>query len=242
MGNPSHRHIAPSRLPIDASRLNVIIPAAGIGKRMKSRGPKGLLPVHHGMSILEVEIRTILKVYPHADIVIVGGFEYQKIRNALWGNFPIRIVHNDQYKTTNVTQSIAVGLEASLPGPLLIIHGDLIFNTNTIKGLAGKQSSLLVVENQLDPDEVGIGHHNGIVTTLSYALATKWGQMAYLQNKELDLFRAAVWNYKISNQWFLYEALNHVIDKGGRFVAYQPTHAKIVEIDRYTDLTKAKLV
>lgn len=242
MVHQASRHIAPSRLPKDDGRLSIIIPAAGIGKRMKSRGPKCLLPIHHGMSILEIQIRTIMKVYPHADIIIVGGFECQKIRNTLWGNFPVRIVCNHNYETTNVTHSVSIGLDAMLPGPLLIIHGDLVFNTQAIKDLAGKQSALLVAGIQLEPHEVGIGQQDGLVTTLSYALPAKWGQMAYLQDKELDIFMKAAWNYRISSQWFLHEALNYVMDKGGKFLAHQPAHAKIVEIDHYSDLTKAKLI
>jgi len=242
MAHPAHRHIAPARLPKQDGRLNVIIPAAGIGKRMKSKGPKGLLPIHHGMSILEVQVRTILKVYPNADIIIVGGFECDKIRDTLWGHFPVRVVYNPNYETTNVTHSVSIGLSAMLPGPLLILHGDLVFNEQTIQGLAGKHSSLLVAGNQLESTEVGIGQQDDIVTTLSYALSSKWGQMAYLQDKELDLFLKVAWNYRISSQWFLYEALNHVIDKGGRFLAHQPANAKLVEIDRYSDLMKAKLI
>jgi choline kinase len=222
--------------------LNVIIPAAGIGKRMKSRGPKGLLSVHHGMSILELQVRNVLKVYPHADIIIVGGFECQKIRVALWGNFPVRIVCNHNYETTNVTHSVATGINAMLPGPLLILHGDLVFNQATIQGLAGEHSSLFVAGNQLEPTEVGIGQQDGVITALSYALPTKWGQMVYLRDTELALFLSAAWNDRLSSQWFLYEAINHVIGKGGQFRAHQPTNAKVVEVDRYSDLTKAKLI
>lgn len=238
----ARRHIAPARLPREEGRLNVIIPAAGIGKRMKSKGPKGLLPVHHGMSILELQVRNVLKVYPHADIIIVGGFECHKIRETLWGNFPVRIVCNPNYETTNVTHSVATGINAMLPGPLLLLHGDLVFNQAAIQGLAGEYSSMLVVGNQLAATEVGIGQQDGVITTLSYALTSKWGQMVYMCGEELTVFLETAWNYRLSGQWFLYETLNHVIGKGGKFLAHQPADAKVVEVDRYSDLTKAKLV
>lgn len=238
----AHRHIAPAHLPHDDSRLNIIIPAAGIGKRMKSRGPKGLLPLCHGMSILEKQIRTLVKVYPHADIVVVGGFEYPRMRDELWGTFPIRLVYNHDYETTNVVSSVCVGLDACLPGPLLILHGDLVFNAAAVQGLAGEQSALLVAGKQLEPSEVGIGRQDGVVTTLSYALSDKWGQMAYLNNKELDLFQEIVHGNRMSNQWFLYEALNHVMEKGGKFLAFEPHGIKITEVDRYKDIQKAKKI
>jgi choline kinase len=237
----ARRHIAPARLPQEDGRLSVIIPAAGIGKRMKSKGPKGLLPVHQGMPLLEVQVRTILKVYPHADIVIVGGFEHHKIRESLWGNFPIRLVCNPDYEDTNVTHSVSIGMDACVPGPVLIIHGDLVFNITTIQGLAGEASSLLVVGNKLAPEEVGVANQDGVVTNLSYALNCKWGQMAYLKGKELDMLRELVFQ-KSARQWFLYETLNHIIGQGGKFLAHQPKGLKIVEIDRYNDLEKAKAI
>jgi len=99
-----------------------------------------------------------------------------------------------------------------------------------------------VVDGQLDAAEVGIAYQDGMVTTLSYALSTKWGQMAYLRDSELQLFRQIVWNNKLAHQWFLYETLNHVMAKGGKFHVHHPQQAKIVEVDRYTDLTKAKKI
>lgn len=241
MVHPAHRHVAPARLPHEDTRLNVIIPAAGVGKRMKSKGPKGLLPIHHGMSLLEVQVRTILKVYPHADIIVVGGFEYHKLREALWGAFPIRLVCNPDYENTNVSHSVSIGLDACLPGPVLIVHGDLVFNTTAIQGLAGEESALLVVGNKLDPEEVGVAHQDGVVTNLSYALNSKWGQMAYLHGAELKMMYDMIFG-KSARQWFLYEALNNIINKGGRFLAHQPNGLKIVEIDKYTDINKAKAI
>jgi len=242
MAPQAQRHIAPAKLPNDTQRLSIIIPAAGIGKRMKSKGPKALLSVHNGMSILECQLRTILKVYPSADIVVVGGFEHQKIRQALWGKFPMRLVCNPNYEDTNTVHSIAIGLDATLPGPVMVIHGDLVFNTHTIQGLEGKASSLLVDQfGQLGKEEVGIGQQDGLVTSLSYALSTKWGQMAYLQGKELELFRNMVFSPKNANL-FLYEILNKIMNKHGKFVAHMPKDSKLIDVDHIDDLQKARLV
>jgi choline kinase len=244
MVNKAHRHIAPAKLPHDDDRLTVIIPAAGIGKRMKSKGPKALLPVHRGMPILEHQARVILKVYPHADIIAVVGFEHHKIRKELWGQFPIRLVYNHDYATTNVLYSVSLGLDAMLPGPVMIIHGDLVFNQAMIQGLAGEASALLVSPtNCIEPDEVGMGYQDGMVTQLSYALPVKWAQIAYLMEEELELFRHTAFQGRFNQQWFLHEALNHIINKGGKFVAHKPPRGgKIVEVDKYDDLTKAKQI
>jgi hypothetical protein len=65
--------------------------------------------------------------------------------------------------------------------------------------------------------------------------------MAYLKGKELDMLRELVFQ-KSARQWFLYETLNHIIGQGGKFLAHQPNGLKIVEIDRYNDLEKAKAI
>lgn len=235
------RHIAPSKLPKKDERLTIIIPAAGIGKRMKSRGPKALLPINHGMSILEMQIRTLNRVYPNAEILVVVGFEHHKIRKHVWNQFPVRIIRNSKYQETNVTYSVSLALDAALPGSIMIIHGDLVFDKAAISGLAGKCSSLLIDNDNLEDEEVGILQRDGVVYNLAYGLSQKWVQMAYLTGRELNLFRNTCFNYEMSNQWFLHETINYVIDKGGKFIAYEPK-MKLVEVDKYDDLKKGKRI
>ena len=49
--------------PLDYSGLSVIIPAAGMGRRMKSYGPKGLISLN-GPSVLERQLKIVWKIYP----------------------------------------------------------------------------------------------------------------------------------------------------------------------------------
>ena len=239
----ANRRVAPARLPSGKDRLTVIIPAAGIGRRMKSRGPKALLSVVHGMSVLEIQIRNIQTVYPTADIIVVSGFECNKIRNMLWETFEARIVCNPNYNTTNVTYGISLGLDVALPGNVIVIHGDLVFNTSAIEELAGKESSLLVDTNdQFDKEEVGIGTRDNYVTGLYHGLDKKWAQMAFFTGKELRMLRAASFNHDLSSQWFLYEVINHIIQKKGRFIAIENKYGSVIEIDKIEDLKKAKSV
>jgi choline kinase len=184
----------------------------------------------------------VLSLYPNAEIVVVGGFEYGKLQSELWGNFPVRLVCNPTYEKTNVTQSISVGWDACLPGPLLIMHGDLVFNKSALQNLIQPYSTMLVAGDQLESTEVGIGHQDGIVTTLSYALQDKWGQMVYMRPPELELFQTIIRNQRMSSQWFLYETLNRVINNGGQFQVYKPNDLKIVDVDRSKDLEKAQQV
>ena len=70
--------------PSDYRGLSVIIPAAGMGRRMKSYGPKALIEINkNGTTIIERQINLLWKVYPGAEIFVVIGFEGEKIRKSL---------------------------------------------------------------------------------------------------------------------------------------------------------------
>ena len=88
--------------------LSVIIPAAGMGHRMKSYGPKCLLPANNKDTILQKIVKNIQREYPYSDIVVVTGFESEKVIRSLPHN--IRIVENHAYETTNTGESIRIGI------------------------------------------------------------------------------------------------------------------------------------
>ena len=90
--------------PSGYSELSVIIPAAGMGRRMKSYGPKGLISLN-GPSVLERQLKIVWKIYPKADITIVAGFQADLISERIRKKYPVRIVRNVEYETTNVARS-----------------------------------------------------------------------------------------------------------------------------------------
>ena len=59
--------------------LTVIIPIAGIGHRMKSYGPKCLLQINSKETIIQKSIDTVKQVYPYVEIIVVVGFEADKV-------------------------------------------------------------------------------------------------------------------------------------------------------------------
>ena len=59
--------------------LTVLIPVAGMGHRMKSYGPKCLLKANQKETILEKTVSNIKREYPYSDIIVVVGFESEKV-------------------------------------------------------------------------------------------------------------------------------------------------------------------
>ena len=59
--------------------MSVIIPAAGVGYRMKSYGPKCLLNVNENETIIEKIIQNVNTVFSKDEIIVCVGFEADKI-------------------------------------------------------------------------------------------------------------------------------------------------------------------
>ena len=204
---------------------------------MKSKGAKSLLPIGNS-TLLEYQLRTLWKIYPKADIIVVTGFQAPRIRNAFRGIYPVRFVFNPNYETTNVMYSIALALETTLSRNILILHGDVLFNTNAIADIVGKSSKILVLpaSSRIDDNEVGVAIHDNCITNMSYGLPRGWGQMVYFTGKEVLAFEKVAFNHEQSSNWFFYEGVNKVINANGIFLVHSPAGMHWLEIDSVKDL------
>lgn len=234
-------HIAPAKqiYNIHNEKISVIIPAAGAGKRMKYIGAKALINITNEETLIERQIRLILETYPNAEIIITIGFYSDKIYKLLKKKYPVRFVFNNQYETTNVVYSIALALYSSIMEKVTVIYGDLVFNRETINNIVSTSISQTIIDtkNRLTNETVGAILENNIVSNLAYDIPNKWGQIVFLQGKELHLFEQIAMNPDYSN-WYGYEVLNKVIEKGGKIFATEPLGMQLVEIDTPKDMEK----
>jgi choline kinase len=238
--NNAIRHISPAKrtIPGRSSELAVIIPAAGIGRRMKDKNPKALSMIH-GTSLIERQINAVWTQFPKSEIFVVVGYQADKIRDSLH-DYPIRFIHNPIYESTNVAFSIGLALQASTSRDALIVYGDLYFNKEAISHISDGNSKILVdTARNFSQEEVGFvtDEHNR-VTNFSYGLSRKWAQIAYLTDWELDLFKSICYNVD-AGRWFGYEALNETIEKGGRLETQEVSSSYVIDIDTQQDLQKA---
>ena len=227
------KNTAPIKTTI--SSLDIIIPAAGVGQRMRSYGPKACLKVG-GESVISRQTRLIKKEYKNANLIVVTGYENQKIDKL---NLPIKTVFNSSYAEENVVSSIREGIKLSRENHLLIIYGDLVFNSNTLK-LPLSDKSLMMIDGYgtMDDREVGtiIGGH--YIEQIFYGLPNKWGQIVYLTGKELLMFRELVMDER-NGKKYTFEILNQIIEHGGKFLAYSPKNAWVVDLDVSGDIEGA---
>ena len=77
-----------------SQRYSIIIPSAGMGKRMRSYGPKSLIKVTPDKNIIDNQIEIINKNFNNHEVILVCGFEADKLMN----NTPDNIVKIENEK------------------------------------------------------------------------------------------------------------------------------------------------
>ena len=221
-----------------ADNINIIIPAAGMGRRMKSYGPKPLIKIGNS-TIITNQINLLRTYIPNPTIVLVCGFQSNLLMNST-PNYIIK-VENEKYDQTNVVRSIGMGLRAiNNCKKLMIVYGDLVFNSATLKNISFNESSIIIAQRGMEYEEVGcIIDSNSQLINLMYDLPNKWGQIAFFINKELELLKQLCWDEK-NNAKFGFEIINKIMERGGQFNCIQDKNIHIVDIDSSKDIEKAK--
>ena len=68
------KHIKSIREDISHALIHIIIPSAGIGRRMKSYGCKSLLNINHE-KLIDIQIKNIRQAFPENEIILITGFD-----------------------------------------------------------------------------------------------------------------------------------------------------------------------
>ena len=225
---------------MNKDKINIIIPAAGMGRRMKSYGPKPLIKIGNS-TVIKNQINLLHTYIPNSTIVLICGFKATTLMNETPNH--ILKIENENYEQTNVVRSIGMGLRAiGNCSKLMVVYGDLVFNSETLKGIFFKESSVIVANQEMGNEEVGcVINKQQQLTNLMYDLPNKWGQIAVFVNKELELLKQLCWDKKNNNK-FGFEIINQIIEKGGRFKCIQNKNIKIVDIDSSKDIQKAQQI
>jgi len=228
--------------PLDQNgEVGIIIPAAGLGRRMKSRGPKPLIKITEDTTILENQIKNIEGSFEDHKVVLVCGFEADRLMNESPSDF-IK-VENEFYEDTNVARSIGLALRAiNHLERVLIIYGDLVFNKKALEVLGYNTSSVFALDDFIGEEEVGcIINEEGDLEHMMYDLPHKWSQIAYFQGDELEYLKEIVWD-RNNSKLFGFEIINKVIEMGGRFRCDYIEDIKIVDVDTSKDIQKARQI
>ena len=218
--------------PSYRDKYSIIIPAAGIGRRMRIHGPKSLIPIQGGKTILSNQLENIKECFRHYEIVLIGGYQIDKLTRDIPKN--TKIIYNKNYEKTNVLDSIRLGLEEITTDKVIILYGDLIFNKNCLN-LPFYNSSAIVICNTMQKEEVGCIIENNTIENMFYQLPNKWAQISYFTGFELYKLKNLC-NHDNYRMWFGFEAINTIISMGGKFEALKPEDGRAIDIDSSYDL------
>jgi choline kinase len=212
----------------------IIIPAAGIGKRMKSHGPKANIKIDEKNTVITRILSIIKKSFGKTETIVVLGFQKEKL---LFQNNDPKVIVNKDFQNTNVSKSINIGISNSVSKDCLIIYGDIVFNKSIFSNFDFSESFILVEKNSKRTSEVGVNVIDGYAEHFSYGICPKWAHIVFLKEKDKNIFLRISSDVK-TDKWFGFEILNRMIDFGVKLKV--KFIEEIVEIDTYLDITKAK--
>src|SRR6478735_10543774 len=134
----------------------VVILAAGMGSRLGRSLPKPLTELNDGRTIMQQQFDNIQAVLgKDVTVTIVVGYKLEHIIEA----FPdAQFVYNEQYDQTNTSKSLMRALQASAPGGVLWMNGDVVFDPTALeraaKVVAQDQSFVSVNTAKVSDEEV----------------------------------------------------------------------------------------
>lgn len=222
--------------------VSIIIPVAGVARRMKSYGPKSLINLGNS-NLLTHQINCLREVFINPEIILVSGFEYDKIDKFIKRFLTdIKVVYNNNYYTTNVAYSVALGLKEAQHNDIIVVLGDLFFNANALHDINTWQYNTLLIDKScnMDKREVGVATQYDKVVHMAYGLEEKWAQIMLLQKKASAFFQQLA-QLAQNRKAFTFQIVNQMIDKGVVFdYSYLSAASKVVDIDIPKDIERAE--
>ncbi|MBG6054688.1 choline kinase [Salinibacterium sp. CAN_S4] len=134
----------------------IVILAAGMGSRLGRSLPKPLTELADGRTIMRQQFDNIHHAFGNAaKVTIVVGYKLEHIIEA----FPeASFVYNEQYDQTNTSKSLMRALQASSPGGVLWMNGDVVFDPTALERaarlVARDQSFVSVNTDRVSDEEV----------------------------------------------------------------------------------------
>lgn len=215
--------------------MKAIIPAAGIGERLRPltfTKPKVLLPVA-GKPILG-HIYERLALTGIRDVTVIIGYYGEQVREYSLKNYDFNFTFIEQSERHGLGHAIGLGLSAT-DGPVMIILGDVILDLD-FKALSQRAENLIGVMPVDDPRRFGIVEiKDGIAIRLIEKPLNSPSNLAIsgvylIQNggilkKAIDHIIAH--NIKTKNEYQLTDALQVMVEWGEKF--------RVVEIEHCLD-------
>ncbi|SDS41197.1 phosphocholine cytidylyltransferase family protein [Microterricola viridarii] len=224
----------------------VVILAAGMGSRLGRSLPKPLTELSDGRTIMRQQFDNIEHAFGNnAKVTIVVGYKLEHIIEA----FPqASFVYNEEYDQTNTSKSLLRALQASQPGGVLWMNGDVVFDPRILDRaaamIARDQSFVTVNTSKVSDEEVKYTTSaEGYIKELSKTVKGGLGEAVginYISAADKATFQREL--VKVGDQDYFERGLEVAIEKFGLLV--EPVDISdlyAVEVDFAEDLARANL-
>lgn len=135
--------------------MQVLIPAAGMGKRLgdETQDKTKAMVVVNGKTLIEHCLDAVSQ-HPIERIILIVGYQKEKLKNFLGSSYKgvnIIYVENDIYDQTNNIYSIFLAKELLSEDDTILIESDLIFDSKILSKLIENPTKNLVLVEKHKP-------------------------------------------------------------------------------------------
>jgi bifunctional UDP-N-acetylglucosamine pyrophosphorylase/glucosamine-1-phosphate N-acetyltransferase len=239
------------------SQTNVVILAAGLGTRMKSKRAK-VLHRAGGLSLIEHVVHAAASIAPSSNATVVVGHQADQVR-ALLAPSSVRFVDQNEQKGTGHALLACRASLASEPGLVVVLYGDCpLLSPATLTELVHRQSAsdaaaTLITTRLTDPTGYGrilFGEKGDVSAIVEHKAATPAQLAIPFINSGIYCFRAELlWKHLVeirpnnpAHEYYLTDIVE-ILGRAGHTVAAMEvensaellginTRAELADVDR----------
>jgi len=221
--------------------VDVVIFAAGYGSRLGKSKPKCLIKIFGKKRIIDCQIDFIQRMVPEANIYVVAGYQYSKVRKHLQGR-GVNLIQNPFYDCSGIVGSGWLSLAHVKSPNVLRLDGDVVL-TQSIEDLLALKRTIFFKNECLYPRETAYLHTvDGMVTSISllddYVGPLEWSCAEIYRNGDYQTIVAN--STHLIKQGYYFEAVNHAINNNLISLPHFAEVEGVYEIDTKEDLKNAR--
>lgn len=169
------------------------------GRKSSKRGYKNipLTQIDENETLIDKQIKTIDASYTNKEIIVVSGFEHDKVVSHInKSNYHnIRIAENKDYKSSNVFDGWRFALNIAIEEDTYIIHGDRLFDASCIKEKI-KTTHTFVHDFDKNNYDLGLLYKEDAFVNMSYGLPSVWSEIFFISKTDFQMVRNIANEYK----------------------------------------------
>ena len=225
------------------NRLTIVILAAGLGTRMKSRKAK-VLHAAGGMPLIEHVVRSAVAVTAPERVIVVTGHQAEQAEKTVAG-YGVRFARQTEQRGTGHALAICANAVPDREGRLIVLYGDCpLLSEHTLRTLivhhnqAGAAATVVTTELQ-DPTGYGraiLDEDNNVRAIVEQKVATEEQKAVKIINSGIYCFESPLlWEFlpsiqpnPVSNEYYLTDIVE-LLNKAGHRVSSK-LHADAAEL------------